>query len=224
MSQPEWKRTPDQISRHNWWWRLPHPSFTISEKGTTEPVAQIIYQTRYISNWKDGLEIAAFRFELSRRLNKRKFPLSWLEISNDDAFQLWALLGESSKYWVNKTGTDPKKIEAENPHYTEPILFNLDCSDSMLVESFEKFIAEQRILKKVRSAKIIRKNSVSWRWLEVWDINAIDGVPLNPSMHSMKSKAIKEAEKYLPLTEKAFENAAELKKCPWYVSYACARI
>jgi hypothetical protein len=202
------KITPEQIQKHKWWWREANPAFTITPKGTTR-------QTDHPLGifWKDGTEMASYRYELVRRLEKN--PDSWMELSSDKIFALKARLSESSKYWVQKTGGEPEKIELENPHYTEPILFNLDCSDSMLVENFKEFIKEQRVIKRVKHPVIIRKNAVSWRWLEVWDLNEFDQIPLNPSEHSMKSKAIKMAGEYKSEVERALKESENVKNTPY---------
>lgn len=206
------------INRHKWWWRNPQPTFTISEKGTTTAVEPVK------SFWKDGTEIAAYRYEIARRLCRDKHEKTWFEVSNLEAFAIRFIFAESTIYWPTICSTHPKKAEIENPRYAEPVLFNLECSDSMLLEAFKEFIAEQRRVKKVRLAKTIRKNSVSWRWIEVWDLNEIDRVVLSPSEHSMKSKAINLSKNLQASLENALLKAKNISKDSPYRTLECARV
>jgi hypothetical protein len=222
--------TPEQITRHKWWWRLPQSLFTISEKGVTSGNHSFKFKVKGVEHsadvglfWKGGLEIAAFRYEIARRLKRKELSQSWLEIPDVTAFSIRSLLAETTVYFPVTTGTDPKQVEEQNPNHTEPILFNLDCSDSMLEQSFRDFIAEQRVLTGIKHPKIIRKNSVSWRWLEVWDLNEVDNVTLTPSEHSMKSKAVHLSENLQEKLIQALEHAKKVSMDSSYRTVECVR-
>lgn len=201
------KITPTQIKRHKWWWRLPQKGFTISDSGKTKGAKNAPGQW-----WKDGVEVAAFKYELFRRLDRANNPKTWLEVCGNAAVFLSKRIGQSVIPWPTWTGTDPKRLEKQNPTLTEPALFNLECSDSMLMNAFQDFISEQRRVKGVRKPKILPKNTVSWKWLEVWDANEIDRVPLNNSEHSMKAKAQKKAKEVQNSVLIALNEAMEFEK------------
>lgn len=202
------KPTKAQIKRHNWWWYSPEIiAFTVDGRGRTERTKHPVSQF-----WKDGRESAAFRYELVRRLDRdRKLP-PWLQLDNYQTGQLKAALGESSFIWCSLQSTDSFHEACKNPTHTEPIQFNLLATDSALEKHFRQFIAEQRKLKKVQPAKLPRKNAISWRWLEVWDLNEVDQMALTPSLHNMKSRARSEAEKFKSKVFEALAAAAAEKK------------
>jgi hypothetical protein len=214
MSESRLKLTPVRIRRHKWWWRLSDNCFEIQENGTTkkrddkdrklsgfEKVYGSLIKARW-QWWKDGREIAAFRYELARRLDRKGMILSWPELKDMQSI-MEKFLSESTIPWPISIGNH--MIDDPLPGNTEKAVFNLQCSDSMLEQSFRDFIAEQRILTGIKHPKIIRKNSVSWKWLEVWDMNEIEGIPLNRSMHAMKSRAIKSAKQFKATVEKAMK-------------------
>jgi hypothetical protein len=94
--------------------------------------------------------------------------------------------------------------------YTDFIHFNLNATKSALRKCFEEFIIEERKAG-IKPAKLPRKNAISWRRLEVWDLNEIDGIALDNSEHSMKSEAKGRAKKLLPAIRAAIKDSEKAK-------------
>jgi hypothetical protein len=180
-------------AKYDWWWRWSRyckllPNFqTEINKETDESGAMGMF-------WKGGIENAAFIYELVRRLDRSRPMPPYEKIKN--IFLTSALvkdLGKSQLYDLCKWSDKHYRELCDDPNYTIPIQFCLNASKTALEAAFKEFIASQREAKNFPESKVKlpRKNSYSWRWPEVWDMNELEGRVLGSSESTMKSRARK---------------------------------
>jgi hypothetical protein len=178
--------------KYDWWWRTdPDPEFTLLPTGQTRKNKHELSLF-----WKDGYETAAHAYELVRRLCPEMNLPHWVKLNALQQRELKRVVGRSDISWVTSFSTKGCHELRGDPCRTLPIQFNLEASNTALRKAFEKFIAEERQRKGILGPKKRRRNSVSWRWLEVWDMHEREGQALSNAEHGMKTKAKKAAVGY----------------------------
>jgi len=188
------KTERDPVVRHNWWWRR---------------CSAIVSDSPEHWSWKDGQEDAAFAYECVRRLT-RTLP-SYLELDPFQRGQIVHKLGRTQHYYLWSADIDRPVSKA---NYSAAVRWNLRASDNALQHAFLKFIHAQRHQKGVTAGSdpvIRRKNLVSWRWLEVWDTNELDGRPMTSGERAMKTRAKKLAYQAEKSVTRALRVAAKEK-------------
>lgn len=173
--------------RFQWWWREPSKEFVLLPNGQTRKPDE-----GQASFWKDGIEDAAFKYELTRRHCREKKLPPWPELDHETHVRLWKTLGQSDEYWVVMFADKRAK------DHTEPVQFNLRATDSALLRAFERHIREQRVLWNIPAGAPPRKNSPSWHWLEIWDEHERADLPAYNVARGLKAKAKARAEKVAP--------------------------
>jgi hypothetical protein len=216
--------------RFKWWWRGDDNSFVVTPKGATKRNERFIQDETITFQcgpakitkademradfhfWKNGYESAAHSYELVRRLKpKLKLP-PYPSLNGSQRSELIARVGKSGFTYTMRETTKAYHDCLDDPKWSFPTQFNLRATDSALREAFEHFIQEQRNLKRISGPpEIPPKNTVSWRWLEVWDVNDRGGESLTPSEHSMKSRAIQRAKTVLDSVLEALKQAEQQK-------------
>jgi len=212
------KATPQFAKRFKWWWRglsgvtLTGKGQTRREKRSAAP-SPVAYSFDHMTKgdvircelteadfhhaqaffWKSGTETAAHGYELVRRLHPSKATPPWPDLRADQQRHLRTALGRDQLYWIQRAGTRPYHEQYEDPDYTEPMQWNLRATDSALRTAFRKFIYSERrrkgLIDPKKTVRLPPKNSVSWRWLEVWDLHELAGQPLDSSGHGMMTSA-----------------------------------
>ncbi len=198
------------IKRHEWWWH-DATSFYLKRNrrsgkwnGQTEAKrGGDGYMEQRSASWKDGLEITAWRYELVRRLCRSKLS-PWTNLDHAQQQGLKQCIGESYLPSLAKLPMgEPQKSSAadfrqrlDDLDFTAAIQFNLRSADSELQWQFKEFIKAERKRKRISKPDKRPRNTVSWRWLEVWDLSEREGRSLDSSASSMKVKAKREAEKW----------------------------
>jgi hypothetical protein len=171
-------------AKYAWWWR-DNESFALKLNFQTErrKTNDTLLKARWFW-WKDGTELAAYRYELVRRLRPEMRLRPWVELGIIQNI-LRKQIGDSTQYYLMQMPNE----DSDDPAYSCPMQFNLLASDTALEEAFILFIREQRKAKRISKPKLPPKNSVSWRWPELWDMNDLEEIPLNNSQHGQKAKA-----------------------------------
>lgn len=223
-------KTPDYAKQFGWWWRDADNEFVITPKGGTSPNpvyraggpadSKILWEIHgakmmvgeekraKFQFWKDGFESASHAYELVRRihpeLNLRPFP----DLTALQQGGLKVAIGKSMHLYVTRQNSKPFNQLLNDPNYSHPIQFNLRASDSALMTAFSDYIKEQRAIKNISGKpEVPPKNSVSWKWIEVWDLSEKAGKALSNSEHSMKTRAKKRAEEIAPAVLEAIRTA-----------------
>lgn len=174
-----------------WWWRhLPFAPFD-GESFTTRP--------RTGSHWPDQDELAAWRYELVRRVRRDLDLPEYIDLPAWKRAALWtqivlpdpSLKGGSAMTLIG----DFKPIDGWTK--AEPVAWNLSHSDEALSEAFLNAIRRERARQKIALKKNAsnRHRRVSWRWPEVLDL-ARAGQPLNANDRSKKSQAIRQGKSF----------------------------
>ena len=174
-----------------WWWRhLPFAPFD-GESFTTRP--------RKGHHWPDRDELAAWKYELVRRVRRDLDLPEYIDLPAWKRAALWTqivlpdpcLKGGPAMTLIGGF----KAIEGWTK--PDPVAWNLSHSDEALSETFLKTIRRERARQKIALKKNAgnRHRRVSWRWPEVLDL-ARAGDVLNAKDRSKKSQATKQAKSF----------------------------
>jgi len=147
-------------------------------------------------------EIAAFRYELARRVAHEGVP-PFVMLSELDILTVNHHFRHTGKQWtaVNHNG---KPFPRKSGIIFDSVEWNLLASDAALQKEFLQRIEMIRAARGIKKPRKNTKNNnkgASWRKLELID----KGSNLDDSDRSARSKALKEAESLLPLLLPALE-------------------
>jgi hypothetical protein len=150
-------------------------------------------------HWPDQDELAAWKYELVRRVRKDLALPDYIDLPAWKRAALWtqivmpdpSLKGGSTMTLVG----DFKPLEGWTK--AEPITWNLNQSDEALSQAFIATIRRERARQMIALKKNAgnRHRRVSWRWPEVLDL-ARAGQPLNANDRSKKSQATKQGKRF----------------------------
>lgn len=208
------QRNEGKLARkYDWWWRdagaftlLPKGQSRLLPKGQTP--AEFRGESLFWKGW--GWENAIFAYELVRRAKPELNLPRWHEL---DPFQQSAVLHAVDwndraiiVWWTSELAALKALKDKPADTFSLPLRWNLEVGTSTLLKKFKEIIEEERRCRKIKPRQH-RKNSVSWRWLEIWDIHKKEGLPLNNSESGMLSKAVKLSERLSATVLNALKSA-----------------
>ncbi len=206
----------DRAEAYGWWWRTPK---TLGPKKLWtyyEKKGRTLKGDHYASTWfwRRGRETAAHDYELVRRLKPDLQLPPWPKLDMYESQCLIKAIGKAHVEEPWKISSDHCDTSPVDPDFTWPIRFNLRATDSTIIKSFgaiiKTFLVGQRDIKK-RQPEKHRRNPVSWRWVEIWDIDLHEQIVFSNSWSAQLSKAKKRAREVAPKVQSALTDAKKLK-------------
>jgi hypothetical protein len=161
------KPTVSQLEK-KWWWRKSNAVWTYNRETTATRAAKPLKLYKG-GLWKDGMETAAFAWELARRHPEAPDLPPFPEVSDLLALDLQSHFGKSEIAWI-EAQSNPAKFQAG---YSMPSVWPLHLPPYAVETRFREFMAEQRAQqgitpKKGRAAE--SSHGPSWRSVELLDL------------------------------------------------------
>ncbi len=207
---------PEKELEARWWWRrlafcdvspLEHTT-DFTKKLTLEWELKFGQALRYeFSSWEKRIEVAAWRYELVRRIQPKVELPSWIELPSFTHGFLVPAIGQNLAVCPARIPITPQQQE---PGWSEPMgpcQCDLRLDDTTLCRWFLSWVNNQRekqglpvtlfpkLSGKRRSYNVGNRNrKVSWRWPELMDIHQLGNRALNNSERPLKTNAKREAE------------------------------
>jgi hypothetical protein len=184
--------TEAQLIKKDWWWRRGGPDWTFNhESFTTESPA-----SDSKTGWKSGIERAAFFYELLRRHDRslKLAPYPMLSAARKDDL-IWILGDTLDKKAVRCSNTpidcDPKIWDASTWSELLPLQFDLKATNNAICIEVIALVNRHREAKKIWPPEKSTKSNrpLSWRWVELHDIDFYGVRPLKDNERSSLTRA-----------------------------------
>lgn len=210
------EKTLAELQDQDWWWTWDNNYFSYDERRgkqkhttTPKPIPGVFICRGEIQTcglmgwtiWQDGLEWAAYRYELLRRVSRVTKLALFINLNPYEMDFLKKHFGLSQVFWTWSTFKEDTR-----PGWSQAVHWNLNLSNGGLRNSFLEFIKEQRAAQglpepKGRNSETSKRPS--WLWVEMMDADEFDlrkEVDFDSSTLSQaKKKAKQDADEFFTL-------------------------
>lgn len=161
-----------RVKKHNWWWRNPNADWSFDPISHTTSLLP-----GSASEWKDGQERAAWRYEVLRRASPeaRKQLKPFIKLKRDAKMALEADFANHRDHEIVRPPLGVGiKWDNERWFLIADKGWNLDAPDNFLAAEFLKLIHRERKARGIGSPKNSdwnKEKSPSWLWPELLDLS-----------------------------------------------------